>query len=366
MDRANYALAQALLTQGRTVHLVAHEISDDLLCHPAVKSFLVPRPLKSTLLAERVLERMGLRVAHQVRSQFPDARVVVNGGNCAFPDINWVHAVHAAWRRFDHEAPLWFRTKGAIHKHKAIRDERRALTAAQLVIANSERTRRDLLSLGVPGHKIHTVYLGSDPAWQSPTLGARETARRNFGLPSDAIVVCFVGALGYDRNKGFDVLLQAWKSLKLPDAYLLAAGGGRGWDRWHEQARREGLSQSVRLLGFTKDVASVYAASDLLVSPVRYEAFGLNVQEAICFGLPAIVSKSAGVAELYPQSAERFLLHDANDAAELAELIATWARDKESAQRIFEPIAQRMRTRTWQIMANEIVDLVESTDKRPC
>ena len=27
----------------------------------------------------------------------PLARVVVNGGNCAWPDINWVHAVHAAW-----------------------------------------------------------------------------------------------------------------------------------------------------------------------------------------------------------------------------------------------------------------------------
>ena len=40
---------------------------------------------------------------------------------------------------------------------------RRALRGARAVIANSERTRRDLLEqLRLPAHRVHTVYPGSD------------------------------------------------------------------------------------------------------------------------------------------------------------------------------------------------------------
>ena len=40
----------------------------------------------------------------------------------------------------------------------------------------------------------------------------------------------------------------------------------------------------------------------VLVSAPRHEAYGLNVQEAHCRGLPDLVSASAGVAERYPLS----------------------------------------------------------------
>ena len=40
-----------------------------------------------------------------------------------------------------------------------------------------------------------------------------------------------------------------------------------------------------------------------MVHPARYEAYGLGVHEAICRGLPAIVSAGAGIAELYPADA---------------------------------------------------------------
>ena len=41
---------------------------------------------------------------------------------------------------------------------------------------------------------------------------------------------------------------------------------------------------------FAADVAPVIAAADVLVHPARYEAYGLGVHEALCRGLPAIVS----------------------------------------------------------------------------
>lgn len=361
MDRANHALASALLESGHTVHLVAHQVEPQLAGHPLVKATLVDRPLESILLGERALNSAGKRVARDVTQNFPGARVVVNGGNCDWPDINWVHSVHAAWPRFDDDSPLWFRTKSALNKWKASRDEKRALASARIIIANSERTRRDLISLGIPQHRVHTIYLGSDPSWLPATEEQRRSARAQFQLPLDAKVISFVGALGYDRNKGFDTLFGAWRQSVAADTYLLVAGGGRGWHRWENEIRKSGMSERVRLIGFTDRIADVYSASDLLVSPVRYEAFGLNVQEAICRGVPAIVTASAGVAELYPAELKHCLLGDSEGSRQLAEMLSRWHIDREAMRREFGPLSHRIRSRTWSQMAQELIDLASSS-----
>ncbi len=75
------------------------------------------------------------------------------------------------------------------------------------------------------------------------------------------------------------------------------------------------------MVGFTNRVSDILAAADVLVSPVRYESYGLNVQEAICCGVPAIVSRAAGVAERYPTELSDLLLPDPNDAWTI------WQRD---------------------------------------
>lgn len=359
MDRANLSLAETLLAQGRTVYLVGHHIDSELASRPKVNPVIVPRPLGSILLGEGALRREGIKTAQAVNRHFPGARILVNGGNCEWPNINWVHSVHHAWPRVDEGSPLWFRAKSALNKWKAMRDEKRSLLGAKLVIANSERTRHDLISLGVSSEKIRTVYLGSDAEWAPSSLEQKLHARRSFSIPADEFVVCFVGALGYDRNKGFDTLLRAWKQVRLPNACLLAAGGGRGLDHWHKQVRESGLANHIRLLGFTEKAADVYAASDILVSPVRYEAYGLNVHEAICRGIPSIVSATAGVAELYPPEVRRFLLRDPEDASEVGYVLNHTLENLDSARKEFSSFGNRLRSRTWEHMSREIISCAE-------
>ena len=50
------------------------------------------------------------------------------------------------------------------------------------------------------------------------------------------------------------------------------------------------------------------AAADLLVSPVRYEAYGLNVHEALCRGAAVMVTRTAGVVERFDHDLEPSLL----------------------------------------------------------
>jgi glycosyltransferase involved in cell wall biosynthesis len=364
MDQANRALARILLQQRRTVHLVAHEIDPELSSESSVQITRVARPLNSILLGERALRNNGLRVAREVTSLSPSARVVVNGGNCHWPDINWVHSVHSVWPALDENAPVWFRAKSRFNKRKARHDERAAFQHARFLIANSKRTFNDLQRIGISSDRIRTIYLGTSPEWLPASAEAKTRARSSLQIATDAKVIAFIGALGFDRNKGFDTLLSAIGRLGLPDLHVLAAGGGRGLHYWQAQVHRANLATKVRLLGFTKQIDQVYAASDLLVSPVRYEAFGLNVQEAICRGVPAIVTASAGVAELYPRDLQHYLLPDSEDVDRLAAMIRNWHVDPETACKQFEAFGAKLRSRTWSDMAEEIISLVESVPAR--
>src|SRR5439155_10281658 len=111
------------------------------------------------------------------------------------------------------------------------------------------------------------------------------------------------------------------------DADLVMAGGGRAADDVAASVGREGLGDRVRLVGFTDRVFDLLAAADLLVSPVRYEPYGLNVQEAVCRGVPAVVSRVAGVAEQYTPDLADAVLADPDDPGELADRLRRWRAD---------------------------------------
>ena len=363
MDKANAALASYLLERGHAVHLVGHEIDPTLAAHPRARAHVVPRPRGSVLLGESGLARAASRALRALRAQNLRARVVANGGNFVSPDINWVHAVHSAWPPADEGAPAWFRVKNRLWHAWACRRERRALGRARLVVANSERTRRDVVErVGVPAERVHTVYLGAGAGPASPR--ERAEARGWLGVEEGRPVVVFAGALGHDHNKGFDTLWRAWRRLAADagwDALLVVAGGGRGLERWRGRVAEAGLADGVRFLDFSERLAEVFAASDLLVSPVRYEAYGLNVHEAVCRGVPAMVSRRAGVAERYPASLSEMLLPDPEDVADLAARLRRWRPAVEGWKREFAPLASRLGRRGWADVAADLVALAEET-----
>jgi len=171
-----------------------------------------------------------------------------------------------------------------------------------------------------------------------------------------------VGGLGYDDRKGFDVLFQAWQMLCARpdwDVDLMVAGSGPAAPAWQAKVNQAGLGHRIRLLGFTEQVKSVLAAADVLISPVRYESYGLNVQEAICRGVPAMVSASAGVAEQYDAGFEALLLPNPEDAAGLVERLLAWRSKQEEWRVRFRPFGDRLRSRSWRDTAADIVSIVE-------
>jgi glycosyltransferase involved in cell wall biosynthesis len=368
MDRANAALAAHLLESGVPVHLVGHDIDRRFSTDPLSTAHAVPRPRGLPALAERLLARTGRQVAGEVVGRNPLARVVVNGGNCAWPDINWVHAVHAAWPVKDDGAAWWSRYRNRRLKDLARRRERESLRQAGLVIANSEATRRALIErVGVAPGRIRTVYLGSDASWGAADGRERTVARASLRLPADRPVVLFVGAMGTDINKGFDVLWRSWSDLVATgnwDASLVVAGGGWRVAGWRAEAGRSAAGSTVRFLGFTPDIREVLAAGDLLVSPVRYESYGLNVHEALCRGLAVMVTKNAGVVERFDDGMAEALLPDGVTPPQLTERLRSWRADVPGWRARAATTAVRLRARSWADMAAEIVAVVHRSRER--
>lgn len=361
-DRANFELAHHLLSQGRNVHLVAHRVDAVLSEHPLVRVHWVKRPAGKHLLGQPLLDAKGRRVAAQVVSECPTARVVVNGGNCQWPDINWVHSLHACWPVRDEGAPLWMRAKNRITKALAKRAERRALHRARLIVANSKKTAADVgRALKVTENNIRVVPLGVDPQVSQPrTPLERHSARARLGFDATALVVLFVGALGSDCNKGLDTLLAAWAQLcRAPDfpGVLLVAGEGAG-DIWHRRAETLGLQRRVRWLGRCDNIAELQAAADLAVCPSRYEAFGLFAFESLCRGLPVLVSASSGVVEHYPPALSALLLEQPEDSAALALRILHCARELAGYERAVSELGARLSLFTWARMGEAFVDAV--------
>ena len=366
MDMANYALARHLAARPGTeaVHLVTHRAWPDLAALPAVRVHRVARPGGRHLLGMPLLARAGRAWARRLAPG--GARVVVNGGNCAWGDVNWVHYVHAAWRP-PAEGSAARRLTAAAARRYFLRTERARVPRAARVVANSARTRADLVAhLGVPAGRIRVAYYGTEAARFGPATAAeRAGARAALGLGGDdRPAVAFVGALG-DRRKGFDTLFAAWRLLAATPswaAHLVVVGAGAALAGWRAAAAAAALPRRapIHFLGFRADVPAVLAACDLLVGPARYEPYGLNAHEALCRGLPALVAAGSGVAERYPAGLrDRLLLPDPDDAPALARRLLAWRADPASWRAAVAAPAEALRARTWDHCAAEIVAWTE-------
>jgi glycosyltransferase involved in cell wall biosynthesis len=155
------------------------------------------------------------------------------------------------------------------------------LAAARLTesnIAVSERTRRDLESLGVKG--VQMVPNGID--WQ------RIERIRPSEKQSD--IIC-AGRLV--KHKNVDILIQALGVVKseVPDVKALIVGDGPEMPRLESLVRESGLEENVEFCGFLEDYDDVLAlmkSSCIFASPSAREGFGMASLEANTCGLPVV------------------------------------------------------------------------------
>ncbi|SDN80127.1 glycosyltransferase [Geodermatophilus sp. DSM 45219] len=135
--------------------------------------------------------------------------------------------------------------------------------------------------LGVPGGRVHVVPNGVDvPA--DPAGPAGNAVPR-------------IGALGrLTAQKGFDVLLDAVRTLTGDGVPVEVVVGGEGRDGERLRAAAAGLPVTFR--GFVDDVRGFLAGLDVFCLSSRREALPLVLLEAMAEGLPCVATDVGDVA----------------------------------------------------------------------
>lgn len=93
----------------------------------------------------------------------------------------------------------------------------------------------------------------------------------------------------YTNQKGFDLLLQAWRIVyeKHPDWHLDIYGSGDR-EEYERLGKKLGVSEVVTCHPAVSDIYEIYRESSIFVFSSRYEGFGLVLAEAMSTGVPAV------------------------------------------------------------------------------
>jgi UDP-glucose:(heptosyl)LPS alpha-1,3-glucosyltransferase len=210
--------------------------------------------------------------------------------------------------------------------------EKRQFSAPQLkkIIAVSAEVKRDILAnYPVPEGKIVVLYNGVDGERFRLRRcdGTRRMIRERWQIPSDAPLVLFVGS-GF-RRKGLERLISAWKSPGLAHVYLLIVGSDARAARYKARVERI-YDDRIIFAGRQEEVENYYAAADVVALPALQEAFGNVVLESLASGVPVLVSRSVGAAEVLSGPLTAGIVDHSEDPNELAvKLIALLERARD-------------------------------------
>lgn len=145
--------------------------------------------------------------------------------------------------------------------------------------------------------------------------GARERVRSELSIPEDTTVLLSVGELIHRKNH--IEVLQALKLMKdagkASNIKYLIAGRGKIGQELQDKIKELGLSDQVQMLGFRRDVADVFAASDIYVFPSHQEGLPVALMEAMSVGMPVVCSSIRGNVDLIKEG-EGGYLFDSKDA----------------------------------------------------
>ncbi len=174
----------------------------------------------------------------------------------------------------------------------------------------------------IPKEKYNVIHNGVNFA--SPTRQELVAHyRNNWNLDPATRVIGNVGSLVH--LKGQDLLIEAFASITedFPDVCLFIIGSEREDQPGIKQslielATRYRIEDRVVFTGSRSDVLDILHIFEVYAMPSRVEGFGLSLIEAICAGVPAIISDIPAFTELCDNGkyALSFRSEDAQDLAD--------------------------------------------------
>ena len=211
-----------------------------------------------------------------------------------------------------------------------------ARVSTRLIVV-SEEVKRDLIRLGIAdGDRIVVVPLGFDlePLVVSgpDRMELRESARSELSIPPDRRVITFVGrVVPIKRVDRFLAIAERLRERE-DDVHFLIVGDGGSRPQLEFSATARALGDRLTWAGFRRDLAAIYAASDVVTLTSDNEGTPVSLIEAQASGVPVVTTDVGGARAVVEDGVSGRVL-DPGDEPGMADAIAEILHDPELAAR---------------------------------
>jgi len=148
------------------------------------------------------------------------------------------------------------------------------------VVSVSKGVSNALIKIGIPKKKIRTIY--NPLATSAPPISKTLLKPRN--APKNYILA--VGRL--DKQKGFDLLIEAFSNLAISNTHLVILGEGEERKKLERIISNKGLSDRIHLFGLIDEIWPWYRYAKCFVSSSLNESWGNAIIEAMSQGCPVV------------------------------------------------------------------------------
>ena len=178
--------------------------------------------------------------------------------------------------------------------------------------------------------------------WKEGKMLNKQFLQKKLGLKvqDDIPMLCFIGRIDA-MQKGLDILHTMLRRIDQAEFEVVILGSGDGgWEeryKWLSTFYPKYISCNFR---FDDDLAhQIYAASDFIIIPSRYEPCGLIQMIAMLYGTIPIAHNTGGLKDSIKDGHNGFLFSNYDSEyleKSVREAVSIWKNDKESFEKIVQ------------------------------
>ncbi|MBL7928875.1 MAG: glycosyltransferase family 4 protein [Bacteroidia bacterium] len=233
---------------------------------------------------------------------------------------------------------------GAASKGWVYQLEKKGMETADVLMPVSHFTAQVIKEhYHIPENKIWPVHNGIRPV---------EAYRSK--KPYDEKMVLFVGRLTRQKGPEFFLEIAARVLERYPEVRFVMAGQGDSFQQLLEKSAFKNIGHRFHLTGFLSmdKVHQMLSMADVYCMPSVSEPFGLSAVEAAQFGVPVVISKQSGVAEVLKHA----LKFDFWDIDRAAQYIVSLLFDEVLCKKVVEDTNKDMANINWDNSAQKVIE----------
>lgn len=339
-----------LCAAGHELHVVASEVSPLLSKHLGATIHQVPVIKGSPIVRMWQFERAASRLA----SELP-VDVTIGFGRTTTHDLHRAGGgCHAVYSKL---LPPWKRW--GLKNQLELKLERELYTSGRtkrFVVNSSEVARQLQAAYGTDEKLFRVIHTAVDTARFAPFADRGELRGKICEqLKSDPARPAFLFVSLSHRRKGIDALLDAWEGI---DADLWIVGKPLHFLQ-RRKVEKRGLSEKVRIINASSNIAMLYQSADWFIHPTLYDACANTVLQSMACGLPGLISVNDGAIDHVRDGENGLLLTNPTHADALREVIKkALSYDEVTRQAMGRAARETMMPLTWEAHVLKWMDVI--------